>query len=127
MANRRPDTDDEYRAKRQKTTSNADMDPKANPYLAHMYEESPNENGYSNGYGGGNSRMNGTSQSTALARFPRHSTNAKMAKTAEDGPNNPFSGQPLSTQYFNILKTRRDLPVHVQRYINIHATLTSIS
>ncbi|MCJ1259136.1 DEAH-box ATP-dependent RNA helicase prp43 [Lignoscripta atroalba] len=115
MANRRPDTDDEYRAKRQKTTSNADMDPKANPYLAHMYEESPNENGYSNGYGGGNSRMNGTSQSTALARFPRHSTNAKMAKTAEDGPNNPFSGQPLSTQYFNILKTRRDLPVHVQR------------
>ena len=27
-----------------------------------------------------------------------------MAKKAEDGPNNPFSGKPLSSQYFNILR-----------------------
>ncbi|MCJ1484117.1 DEAH-box ATP-dependent RNA helicase prp43 [Schaereria dolodes] len=115
MADRRPDIGDQYRAKRQKTSTTAEMDPKANPYLAHMYEENPNENGYSNGYGGGKSRTNGTSQGVTLAKFPRHSTTAKMARTAEDGPNNPFSGQPLSKQYFDILKTRRDLPVHAQR------------
>ena len=38
-----------------------------------------------------------------------------MAKKAEDGPSNPFNGQPLSQKYFSILKTRRNLPVHVQR------------
>ena len=39
----------------------------------------------------------------------------KMARLAEDGPNNPFNGRSLSKSYFNILKTRRNLPVHAQR------------
>ena len=120
MADRRPDSDESGRSKRQKTSS-TDMDPKANPYLAHMYEEDDEDegvntgSGYGYGYGKPAGKMNGRGVSSALARFPRHKTNAAMAKSAEDGPNNPFNGKPLSTEYFNILKTRRNLPVHAQR------------
>lgn len=99
------------------------LDPRANPYLAHQYEEPAEDegsyNGYSNGYGRPSNRMNGLSNASSLARFPRHNSTAMMAKNAEDGPNNPFSGQPLSPQYFNILKTRRNLPVHQQRYVEL--------
>lgn len=118
MADRRPEADDQSRVKRQKTTA-TEMDPKSNPYLAHMYETAPVENGYSNGYSNGyeltKPRLGGSQQGTALSKFPRHATDASMAKRAEDGPNNPFNGQSLSKQYFNILKTRRNLPVHAQR------------
>jgi pre-mRNA-splicing factor ATP-dependent RNA helicase DHX15/PRP43 len=100
MADRRPEEREMSRAKRPRT---GDMDPKANPYLAHMYEE---ENGWDNG-------SNGTS--TALSKFKRHQTTALQAHKAEDGPNNPFNDRPLSQKYFDILKTRRDLPVHKQR------------
>lgn len=115
MADRRPEPDETPSAKRQKTLSSPDMDPRANPYLAHMYEDGPAENGYTNGYGGGRNRTSGASQGTGLASFPRHATTTAMATKVEDGPNNPFSGKPLSKQYFNILKTRRGLPVHAQR------------
>lgn len=94
-------------AKRQKVSTASDMDPRSNPYLAHHYEES---NGYNNG--GANSSYSGGS---ALSSFSRHQTTARLAKEAENGPANPFNSQPLSQQYFNILKTRRDLPVHAQR------------
>ena len=98
-----------------------EMDPRVNPYLAHRYEEpaedEDNYNGYSNGYGRPTNRINGLSNASSLARFPRHKSTAAMAKLAEDGPNNPFSGQPLSSQYLSILKTRRNLPVHQQRYV----------
>ncbi len=113
MANRGPEGEDKYRVKRQKTSS-ADMDPKANPYLAHMYEDSPDE-GYSNGYGTPKGRLNGAQQGSALTKFKRHTTTSAMAKEAEDGPKHPFNGKPLSSQYFSILKTRRGLPVHAQR------------
>ncbi|KAK6497646.1 DEAH-box ATP-dependent RNA helicase prp43 [Arthrobotrys musiformis] len=73
-----------------------DMD---NPYLAHMY-----------------------APSTALsagqdlfAGLTRHQTTTAQAQKAEDGPLNPFTGTQLSKQYFDILKKRRDLPVHAQR------------
>lgn len=118
MAGRRLDSDENPSAKRQKTLSSPDMDPRANPYLAHMYEGSPAENGYSNGYGGGKNRTTGASQGTSLINFPRHATTPAMAMKVEDGPNNPFSGKPLSKQYFNILKTRRGLPVHAQRLVS---------
>lgn len=120
MADRRPDSIDSGRSKRQKTSS-TDMDPKENPYLAHMYEEEDVEEedvqdgGYNYGYRKPTNFMNGRGNYSALAGFPRHRTTAAMAKKAEDGPNNPFNGKPLSTQYFNILKTRRNLPVHAQR------------
>jgi len=92
------------------------MDPKSNPYLAHHYEGQDEDGGYANGYGhGGGARLNGASSAPGLANFPRHETTAKLAKAAEDGPTNPFNSQPLSKRYFDILKTRRNLPVHVQR------------
>ena len=119
------DTDDEsspdLAQQHGKPPRKKEPDPRANPYLAHRYEESVESegdyNGYSNGYGRPTSRVNGLSNASSLTRFPRHKSTAAMAKTAEDGPNNPFSGQPLSSQYFNILKTRRNLPVHQQRYV----------
>ncbi|MCJ1363684.1 DEAH-box ATP-dependent RNA helicase prp43 [Acarospora aff. strigata] len=95
------------------------MDPKANPYLAHMYEDASN-GGYSNGYGSPKDRTNGAQQSSPLSKFQRHSTTSDMAKKAEDGPNNAFNGQALSSQYFSILKTRRGLPVHAQRAEFLH-------
>jgi len=83
----------------------SNLDPKANPYLQHMYSnEYESDGGYQ---GNGNSK--------ALSKFRRHATTALEAHDAEDGPNNPFNGKPLSQQYFNILKTRRGLPVHKQR------------
>jgi pre-mRNA-splicing factor ATP-dependent RNA helicase DHX15/PRP43 len=108
MADRRPEELDVSHAKRVKTSigsasnmASSDgngmrgvkgLNPAANPYLAHMYE---NKN--------------------PLSKFQRHKTTAAQAHTAEDGPNNPFNGAPLSQNYFSILKTRRDLPVHRQR------------
>lgn len=91
------------------------VDPKSNPYLAHMYEEDESYNGYSNGYGKTIDRTSRVSEASTLARLPRHRTTAAMAKKAEDGPVNAFTGRPLSSQYFNILQTRRNLPVHSQR------------
>ena len=115
MADKRQQYDDEgSSAKRQKTNGMDRSDPKNNPYLAHMYEEQ--DEGYGNGYSTPSRRMNGTpAGSGPLAGFKRHRTTATQAKKAEDGPANPFTGQPLSNRYMSILKTRRDLPVHAQR------------
>ena len=87
---RRPEAEGNPRAKRLKVS---DVDPKDNPYLAHRYEE------------------------PAKNKFRRYATTAAMAKEAEDGPNNFLTGQSLSAQYFRILETRRNLPVHAQRYV----------
>ncbi len=114
MADRRPADEEMSRSKRVKTESN--MDPSANPYLAHHY----NGNGEdSSGNGHFNRRANGYSfnTSSAFAKFRRHKTTAEQAHEAEDGPNNPFNGAPLSERYFSILRTRRDLPVHKQRLV----------
>ena len=90
-------------AKRLKTTT---MDPKANPYLAHMYD------GSSNGY----SKSNGYAGYGPFSQFRRHATTAEQAKAVEDGDVNPFTGAPFSKRYLSILKTRKDLPVHAQRH-----------
>ena len=93
-------------AKRQKTSG--DMDPKNNPYLAHVYENGTN--GHSNG------GMTPPSKSgTPLDEMQRHATTAKEAQAAEDGSVNPFTGNQFSERYLSILKTRRNLPVHAQR------------
>ena len=113
MADRRPETAEDPRSKRLKTLNSADMDPKANPYLAHMYDND-NSQYASNGYGASSGRSFGAGDNP-LHRFKRHKTTQAEANNAENGPNNPFNGQPLSKQYFNILKTRRNLPVHQQR------------
>jgi pre-mRNA-splicing factor ATP-dependent RNA helicase DHX15/PRP43 len=108
------DSESKSRFKRQKLSEEGD---RANPYLAHMYEND-DANGVSlnhsksNGYASYNT--NGASNSS-LSTFKRHATTAKNAKVAEDGPENPFTGTRLSERYFSILKTRRNLPVHAQR------------
>ncbi|KAF1989329.1 P-loop containing nucleoside triphosphate hydrolase protein [Aulographum hederae CBS 113979] len=87
------------------------MDPKTNPYLAHRYDGAGDNSG-----GGYMPRQPKTANSsTALSNFTMHNTTADQARKAEDGPGNPFTGKPLSQRYFNILKTRRNLPVHQQR------------
>lgn len=95
MADRRSDSEEGKRAKRQKMDAG---DPKDNPYLAHMYEGE-----------------NEVDKNSPFAKFKRHQTTAALAQKAEDGDVNPFSGRPFSSKYFSILKTRRDLPVHQQR------------
>ncbi|KAF1349061.1 pre-mRNA-splicing factor ATP-dependent RNA helicase PRP43 [Delphinella strobiligena] len=108
MTDRRSQVDN-GRNKRQKTTTE-DLN---NPYLAHMYEGGNNQ-GYENGNGNGYTTLSSGS-SDGLTHFKRHETTSAQAAKAEDGPNNPFNGNPLSEKYFRILKTRRNLPVHAQR------------
>ncbi|PNS18406.1 pre-mRNA-splicing factor ATP-dependent RNA helicase PRP43 [Sphaceloma murrayae] len=108
MADKRFRSEDVNPAKRQK------MDPSDNPYLAHMREDAAN--GYGN-ESNGKSRgsYNGKAAGSAIPGMLRHQTTSKLAKVAEDGPANPFTGRQLSDRYFSILKTRRNLPVHQQR------------
>ncbi|RVD84943.1 uncharacterized protein DFL_003279 [Arthrobotrys flagrans] len=73
-----------------------DMD---NPYLAHMYAPS----------------IALSASQDLFAGLTRHQTTTAQAQQAEDGPLNPFTGTQLSRQYFDILRKRRDLPVHAQR------------
>ncbi|CRG84288.1 pre-mRNA-splicing factor ATP-dependent RNA helicase DHX15/PRP43 [Talaromyces islandicus] len=99
MVDRNSGREDGSRTKRQKT-DNAEIDPRANPYLAHMY---PEQNGH------------GSSQDGPFASFTRHQTTAALAEKVEGGDVNPFNQRPFSSKYFSILKTRRNLPVHAQR------------
>lgn len=108
MADRRSQVDN-GRNKRQKTTT----EDSSNPYLAHMYEGGDSQ-GYENGNGNAYTTLSSGS-SDGLTHFKRHATTSALAAKAEDGPNNPFNGNPLSEKYFRILKTRRNLPVHSQR------------
>ena len=117
MADRRADLEDGgARIKRQKVEDRT-MDPKANPYLAHMYECEGSDS-YSNGYSTPPRRMNGNTATGPLAKFMRHKTTAAQAKQAEDSGVNPFTGQATSKKFFSILRTRRDLPVHAQRSVS---------
>jgi pre-mRNA-splicing factor ATP-dependent RNA helicase DHX15/PRP43 len=108
MTIKREHNDDEgASSKRVKVESNGNgkMDAASNPYLAHWNDDKP---AMKSEYGGGD----------ALASFKRHATTTEQASVAEDGPNNPFTGRPLSSKYMSILKKRRDLPVHQQRYVS---------
>ncbi|GCB22037.1 pre-mRNA-splicing factor ATP-dependent RNA helicase PRP43 [Aspergillus awamori] len=104
MVDRRSDSENGSRAKRQKMDK-SETDPKDNPYLAHMYAD-----------GNSNTGTDGTTDlHPAFGKMKRHQTTAAMAKKVEDGDINPFNGQPFSSKYVSILQTRRDLPVHAQR------------
>lgn len=104
MAARTGDFGDGVPAKRQKTSAE-NVDPRNNPYLAHMYE------GQSNGYSSGTVTPP-TRTGTPLDKMERHKSTSKQAQAAEDGDINPFTGRPFSERYISILKTRRNLPVH---------------
>lgn len=93
--NSSPEADSSH-LKRAKT----EEDQKYNPYLAHMDQ---------------NASGSGIPKGSPLEDFTRRSTTAKQASKAEDGDNNPFTGRPHSQQYFGILESRRNLPVHKQR------------
>ncbi|KAH7159682.1 P-loop containing nucleoside triphosphate hydrolase protein [Dactylonectria estremocensis] len=92
------DADDSSRKKSRKEDGATD---KHNPYLAHMYDNESNGDGFSS--------------DSPLAGMRRHQTTAKEASKAEDSASNPFTGRPHSQKYFQILQGRRDLPVHKQR------------
>ena len=77
-----------------------------NPYLAHMLPDQ----GYIPQVAAGRG---------PLKDFKKRESTAKQAEKAEDGPDNPFTLRPLSPNYFNILKKRRDLPVHSQRSVPV--------
>jgi pre-mRNA-splicing factor ATP-dependent RNA helicase DHX15/PRP43 len=111
MTVKREHNDDEGASvKRVKVENNGNGKPDAasNPYLAHWNDEKPAKSEYGS--------------SNALAHFQRHATTTKQANQAEDGPNNAFTGRPLSSKYMSILKKRRDLPVHQQRCATPHHT-----
>ncbi|KAK3304472.1 P-loop containing nucleoside triphosphate hydrolase protein [Chaetomium strumarium] len=95
------ESDGSQDSKRLKTNGDgsAKMDAKQNPYLAHLNEDAQDGFGFK----------------SPLDQFERHKTTALQAAKAEDSDQNPWTGNPHSQQYFNILKTRRDLPVHKQR------------
>ena len=88
------DADESARKKAKKGEESAD---RHNPYLAHMHDDDS-----TNGYG-------------PLDGMKRHETSAQQAAKAEDLSTNPFTGRAHSQQYFRILETRRNLPVHKQR------------
>ncbi|CBF90134.1 hypothetical protein AN0133.2 [Aspergillus nidulans FGSC A4] len=105
MVDRRSDSEDGSRAKRQKMDKSG-TDPRDNPYLAHMYADTSSN---------GNSSSQADNKNSAFAKLQRHKTTAAQAQKVEDNEFNPFTNRPYSSKYFSILKTRRDLPVHAQR------------
>jgi pre-mRNA-splicing factor ATP-dependent RNA helicase DHX15/PRP43 len=88
----------EERAKKRSKTAKEgkELDPKDNPYLAHL--QSRNE----------------TSQKDFFGLTPGQTT-ATQAEVVENGDINPFNNQPFSAKYKKILEGRRKLPVHAQR------------
>ena len=80
-----------------------------NPYLAHMLPDQ----GYLPQVAAGRG---------PLRDFRKRETTAKQAQKAEDGPDNPFTLRPMSRNYFDILRKRRDLPVHAQRLVSYYRT-----
>ncbi|KAI0008947.1 pre-mRNA-splicing factor ATP-dependent RNA helicase PRP43 [Xylariaceae sp. FL0662B] len=97
------DSEAESPIKRVKKGDGDEM-PTYNKYLAHW------------SVGNGESTKNGVpANGSPLQHFTRRQTTAKQAFDAENGDNNPFTSEPHSQQYFNILKSRRNLPVHKQR------------
>ncbi|KAL0941156.1 pre-mRNA splicing factor ATP-dependent RNA helicase prp43 [Colletotrichum truncatum] len=95
------DRDGASRKKAKKEDS--EDEPKYNPYLAHMNEDN------------GVKSEEGIDPSSAFADFTPRSTTAKQAEKVEDLDTNAFTGRPHSQKYFQILQSRRDLPVHKQR------------
>ncbi|CAG8451353.1 6552_t:CDS:10 [Paraglomus occultum] len=79
--------------------SNKRVKTEINPYLAHR-SQSPRPS---------------TSVKSPLDGFIPGKTTAEQARQAEEGLFNPFTNRPFSHKYREILKNRRNLPVHAQR------------
>ncbi|KAG4301024.1 hypothetical protein PCANB_002638 [Pneumocystis canis] len=76
-----------------------------NPYLSHLKMNSQNPRI--------NTNMNDFN--FLWKNFKRHQSTAERAQKLENGPTNPFNCVAFSDKYFNILKKRKQLPVHAQR------------
>ena len=113
MAAKRSPPADSPPPKRQKT-ANGTVDPRDNPYLQHMFTDE-GESSYA-AYTEPPKRLNGAVGGDPFSQFRQHETTAKMARRVEDGQSNPFTGAPFSSRYISIMKARRDLPVHAQRF-----------
>ncbi|KAK4699486.1 pre-mRNA-splicing factor ATP-dependent RNA helicase DHX15/PRP43, partial [Phenoliferia sp. Uapishka_3] len=75
-----------------------------NPYLAHLSE--PHQRTYNgNATGAGASPLDG---------WQTRKITGKQVEKAMDGPTNPFTLRPHSQRYVDILKVRKNLPVHQQ-------------
>ncbi|KAI1826831.1 P-loop containing nucleoside triphosphate hydrolase protein [Xylaria intraflava] len=97
------EADSSKRAKIAPTENGGKQMANNNKYLAHWDDYS------------GNATDGKLPAGSALRGFNRRETTAKQAEAAEDGSNNPFTGEAHSERYISILKTRRNLPVHKQR------------
>lgn len=95
---KRPSADYDEDDSSPKRAKQSDDMARNNPYLAHQYE--------GNGSGGKWSAFNGmtSKETTALQAFK-----------LEDAAENPWTSEPHSPKYFNILEGRRNLPVHKHR------------
>jgi pre-mRNA-splicing factor ATP-dependent RNA helicase DHX15/PRP43 len=97
---------DSEESSRKKAKKEEGQGEKYNPYLAHMQQE----NGFD-------------SESSPLSSLKIRETTAEQAAKIEDLSTNAFTGQEHSQKYFQILETRRDLPVHKQRFVDCHIFL----
>ncbi|WYZ36682.1 hypothetical protein EsH8_II_000188 [Colletotrichum jinshuiense] len=101
---KRNSADKEGSSRKKVKKEDEDEEPKYNPYLAHMKEE----NGFK-------SEEGAIDASSPFAGFKQRATTAKQAEQVEDLDTNAFTGRPHSQKYFQILQSRRDLPVQKQR------------
>ncbi|KAK9481018.1 P-loop containing nucleoside triphosphate hydrolase protein [Lipomyces japonicus] len=100
----------ERASKRAKSSYSNGDDDVVNPYLAHLNDDQLQTKERSKSLG-----IQSSHGTNLLDTFTRHKTTAAQAVAAENGPRNPFNEKQLSKKYFDILKVRRNLPVHAQR------------
>jgi pre-mRNA-splicing factor ATP-dependent RNA helicase DHX15/PRP43 len=86
------ESDEPSRKKAKKGDSDGDV---YNPYLAHM----------------------DPSSDSPFSGMTRRQVTAEQISKVEDLSTNAFTGVEHTQKYFQILRTRRDLPVHKQRYV----------
>lgn len=93
-------------ASRKKVRGEEGNGEKYNPYLAHMHQD-----------GGNGYNSDEPSRDSPFAGMTRRHTTAEQHTRVEDLATNPFTQREHTQKYFQILQSRRDLPVHKQRYV----------
>jgi pre-mRNA-splicing factor ATP-dependent RNA helicase DHX15/PRP43 len=86
-------------------SNNSELASGGNPYSAHLDKPSNAKQAQRPANGNTASPLDGWITRKVVG---------KQVATAMDGPTNPFTGRAHSTRYFEILKQRKNLPVHQQ-------------